>query len=66
MVSAMPCCEGGRRGGGGRVRAHELLAKELLKGLNCHLHIAFGAAHASLSLHNNFQGVIITPLVGLI
>ena len=42
----MPCCEAGW-GGGGRVRAHDLLAKELLKVLNCHLHIAFGAAHAS-------------------
>ena len=63
----MLCCEAGRGGGGGgRVRAHDLLAKELLKVLNCHLHIAFGAAHASLNLHNNFQGVIITPLVGLI
>ena len=60
----MPCCEAGRGGGGGR--AHDLLAKELLKVLNCHLHIAFGVAHTSLNLHNNFEGVIITPLVGLI
>ena len=62
----MPCCEAGGGEGGGRVRAHDLLANELLKVLNCHLHIAFGAAHASLNLHNNFQGVIITPLMGLI
>ena len=54
----MPCCEAGRGGGGG-VRAHDLFAKGLLKVLNCHLHIAFGAAHASLNLHNHFQGVII-------
>ena len=40
---------GGREaGGGGRVRAHDLLAKELLKVLNCHLHIAFGAGGTCL------------------
>ena len=34
--------------GGRRVRAHDLLAKELLKVLNCHLHIAFGAGGTCL------------------